>query len=97
MTTQMQTIQATLCHGVKVNDNWIARCNMLIPAGTTLCDFGWSKMGNYFIAPKQVIVVPRFKGFIWISYDYNRGYDYGTVRVSERITTSHFRELYSLN
>jgi hypothetical protein len=52
--------------------------------------YQWSRMYKYFIAPPGLIMIERFKPYIWISYDYSfDGIKY--------YSTTHFKEFISLN
>ena len=52
--------------------------------------FLWSRMMNFFVAEPAMIVIERFKPYIWISYDYSfDGIKY--------YSTTHFKEFISMN
>ena len=53
-------------------------------------------ISNLFIAP-SCIVIPSFKPYMIISFDYKMDYDCEIIKVSEGCTTTHFKEKISLS
>jgi len=85
-----------LAERILKDDNYIQRIQSMVWGR----DFIWTPMSNFFIAPKEVIVVERFTPYIWVSFDWEIRHDhFNVVKTSGKgkRSTSHFRELISKN
>ena len=93
MTNTDRITQITLCNGLAQEQNRIIRWNMI-----PYCMVDWKPIHNIFIVDQSMIFVEKFIGFMYVTFDYEKySSPFAVNKVSERDTTTHFDEQYSLN